>query len=692
MHQVCRFSKNLFSCFLSIALFASSCSRKVTESITLSEWIHELNQQAGLSVYQASSPYFINVTEYDSCYDDVQAAVEWQVLDPSFGFNPDDLLNKEWTAYTLMNLAGKKQNEALNIKDISDSVFKDQIQAAVSSGLMDVDQRNLFHPDEIMEKEEALQLLSSVVSFINHREITETKTDIVWKENNEVQQVTPLQFDQDSLTMQVQDASALEKDTIVQWDDQTGEHYYKVSDIQEETVFLEEVDLLEQSESIELSGSEEVDFSNAEIIDGEGNVIQETSCTNRLEFMSTKALQKSFTISDFKVNITTSSTSVKAEVSKEMKYGSKLYAAVKVNGVHCDYDWKSEGASIQDAYFKVKFHSEQDLGLKNSSYKNLYGDFSKFDANTFFSSLTSMYQAKKDVIEETLTLCEVKVPLPNAPLVNISLALDLHVYASGRIEVVFSQDSEFGCEIRNGQTRFIRDMTHEHSNLLKASAGLSADATFGLNLATVRLADVSLNAGFEASMKTTLHLYQDDTHNIVETDVASDVADELSDGNPDVLVCSDLNAYLVLYVKLNSSKSTLGKFGISERFDLLSSENASLLPDGKKHLENFQFVSKCTRKDREKSIAVDSLKHTKKITLQNYSMIVHIGKSQQIIITGLPQGYTKSQLVYTSDASEVAGVDGNGMITAVTSGSVVITISTSDSRHYIHCNVLVPME
>lgn len=692
MHLACRCSKKLFSCILAVSLLCIGCSKNEVDSITLSAWIHELNLQSGIIYSNRETPYFMNIHENDSCYEDVQAAVEWQVLDPSYGFNPDASLTREWAAYTLMNLVGKSQEESLNIKDISDSVFKNQIQAAVSSGLMDVDDRNLFHPDEIMEKEEALELLSKAVSFINHREITETKTDITWKEDTEVQEVIPLQFDQDAMAVELQDASMIQQGNIIHWSDQTGEHYYKVSSKQEDTVFLEEMDALEQSESIDMSGSEELDFSNAEIIDGDGNVIQETSCTNRLEFMSTKALQKSFTVSDFKVSITTSSSGVKAEVSKELKYGSKVYAAVKVNGVHCDYDWNSEGVSIQDAYFKVKFHSEQDLGLKNSSYKNLYGDFSKFDANSFLSSLTSMYQAKKDVVEQTLTLCEITVPIPNAPLVNVTLALEMHIYASGRIEVVFSQDNEFGCEIRNGQTRFIHETTHENSNLFKASAGLSAGATFGLNLAKMRLADISVNAGCEASMKTTLHLYQDDSHQIVESDVPADIADELSDGNPDVLVCSDLNAYLVLYVKLNSSKSTLGKLGISKRIDLLSSENASLFPDGKKHLENFQFVSKCTRKDREKSVAMDSLKVTKKITLQNYSMIVHIGKNQQINITGLPEGYSKSNLVYTSNAGEVASVNANGIITANKSGSAVITISTSDGNHSIQCNVLVPME
>lgn len=690
MHPVCRFSKKLFLCFIVFSIPFAACTQKVQDPISLSEWIHELNQQAGISLFTHEPPYFMNISEQDPYYSDVQAAVEWQVLDPSYGFNPDDSLNREWCAYTLMNLVGKKQEESLNIKDISDSVFQSQIQAAVSSGLMNVDERNLFHPDTVMEKDEALELLSKAVSFINEREIEETVNDITWSEESTAQSVSPLFFDEETMTASFQDTDSIETGSIVSWNDETGQHYYKVSDVEEDTVFLEDVNVLEETDSIQLSGSEELDFSNAQIIDGEGNIVQETSYTNRLELISTRPLQKTFTISDFTVNITTSSSTVKAEVSKEFPHGSKLYAAVKVNGVHCDYDWDSEGTSIKDAYFKVKFHSEQDFGLKNSSYKNLYGDFSKFDANTFLSSLSSMYQAKKDVVEQTLTLCQVKVPMPSAPLVNITLALDLHLYASGKVEVVFSQNNEFGCEIRDGVPRFIHDTSSSTTNLFKASAGLSAGATFALNLASARLADISMNAGFEASMKTTLHLYTDDSHQKVETDVPADVADELSDGNPDVLVCSDLKAYPVLYVDLNSSKSTLGKFGLSERFDILSDDNASIFKNG--HLENFQFVSKCTRKDREKKETMDSLKVTTKITLQEYSMIVRIGNTKKITITGLPQGYKRSDLVFSSDGAGVASVDTDGNITGVSSGSAVITITTSDSKHYIHCNVLVPME
>ena len=83
-----------------------------------------------------------------------------------------------------------------------------------------------------------------------------------------------------------------------------------------------------------------------------------------------------------------------------------------------------------------------------------------------------------------------------------------------------------------------------------------------------------------------LHIYENDEHKVIPTEVGSDVVDEVLEGNSSILVCSDINAELVLYLKMNSAKSQLGKLGLTKRNDLAK---LSLLPKGKTHLENFHF-------------------------------------------------------------------------------------------------------
>lgn len=684
---ICKLKKKIVLFLLVCSLLPlAACKNEVDETMTLSEWIHELDEKAGIYSYQENEPYFINITKEDSCYEDVQAAVEWQVLDPSYGFDADKTLNREWVAYTLMNLVGKQQDESLNVKDISNSVFKKQIQSAISSGLMDVDSRNMFHPETIIDKQEALDLLEQAVSYINNREITETTTDIEWNSQEPIV-VVPTWFDEENLILGVEDSTSYKPQDIITFNDGIEDRYYEVSSINDSNLQLKEINVLEKTDSMDLSGSSKMDFSNATIIDGSGEVIQETSYTNHLENMSTRNYQKSFNINDFKVTISAYKSGVKAEVSRLLPLGASAYASLKVSGVKCDYKWKSEEENVNDAYFKVNFHSEENIGLKNGAYKNLYGDFSELDSEGFLTSLTSMFKEKKDVVESSMTLCEIKVPIPNAPLLNLSMSLELHMYVSGKVEIVLSQDSVVGCEVRNGSMRLIKEMSHTENNRFKATAEARTGIFFGLNLVSLRLMDVGVNASAKASLKTQLHLYKDAEHRIVETDVSTDVASELSDNNPNVLVCSDITANLSVYLKLNSSKSQLGKFGLTGRIDLFKH---SLVPSGKNHMENFLFVSKCTRKDRITLSDVETITVSKKIKLQDYSMIVRVGKNRNIVIIGLPEGYSQDDLIYESDSPNVAQVDSSGNVTGIQAGSAVITVKTNDDAHYIKCNILVP--
>ncbi len=688
MHRVCKCKlRRLIQCILCLfCIVCCSCSKKEKESITLLDWIQILNNEAGITSYTETNPYFPRISKDSTYYADIQAAVEWGILEEAHPFLETQVLNKEWTAYTLVNLLGTAESASIQIDDLSTTHFPLQVQTAIKNGLFTLDRKNQFHPAEVMDKETAISLLNKVVETINDRKITETKTNITWKEDTQVLDVNPIVFHQDQQMIQIADNVQLNKGQLIHFYDDTNEYYYVVDRQDENSLYLEDVDLMSYTQDMDLSGSSELNFDQATIEDNNGDIIQEYSAENPISLCSSRDLQKTFHIDEYNVVITASSSSVKAEVNRTLTHGSKVYASVKLNGAKVDYQFSSKEKNIEDAYFKVKFSSEESLGLKNGSYKNLYGDFSKFDANDFLSSLQKMYVEKKDVVESTLELCKIKLPIPNAPLMNITVSLNLNMHVSGKVSLSLNQTSSIGCEIRNGNMRMIHEFDHSHSNQFKANAGISSGVIFGLNLTSLRLMDASLNAGAEATFKTALHLYQNDEYNVVETDVGLDVVDELADGNPNVLVCSDLSANTVIYLKMNSAKSQLGKIGFTKRINLVKQ---SMLPKGKTHLENFQFVSKCTRKQREKGTKLETLTVTKKIKLKEYSMVVHVSKAKAIQITGLPEGYTKDDLEYISSNEEVAKIDASGNVIGKSAGSSVITISTNDGLHYIKCNVIV---
>ena len=345
MHRACRSNTASFIVIACIFLtLVSACKTKEISSITLSDWIIMLDEEAGIDSYSQQTPCFINVSKDDECFDAVQAAVEWGVLEQSYAFDPDEVLTKEYCAYTLMNLVGKTDGD-INIKDISDSNFKKQIEAAVSSGLMKLDHRSMFYPKQVLDQKEAKSYLEKAVAYINNREITETHAEITWNQNTDVKEIVPISYDASSCSIQIDDPS-LQEGNLIHFQDGSEEQYFQIERIDGTTAYLKEINLLDYTEDMDLSSSQELNFENAEIIDGEGEILQETSFTNHLTMMSTKPLQRTFHIGEFNVVVSVSGTALKAEVNKVLPYGSKVYSSLKLSGMHVDYQWKSKNKGV----------------------------------------------------------------------------------------------------------------------------------------------------------------------------------------------------------------------------------------------------------------------------------------------------------------------------------------------------------
>jgi uncharacterized protein YjdB len=237
----------------------------------------------------------------------------------------------------------------------------------------------------------------------------------------------------------------------------------------------------------------------------------------------------------------------------------------------------------------------------------------------------------------------------------------------------------------------IKEQSAKADTVLKSDSKIQAGIRFALNMTSMNLCDIGLNAGAKASVKTTVHMYDSEGKSKSEvTDVPADVADEAASEAKDVMVCGDIDAKWLLNVKFNSSKSLMGKLGINRTISLLSDEQDNIFPDGKRHIENFKFVDHCTRGNRTISKTPEELKVTQLISLKDYSIAVHLGESVAFQIRGLPDGYTKDDLIYISGDSNVASTDGKGNVKGISSGSTVVTIKTKDDKHRTACSIMVP--
>ena len=692
MHPVFSIRKLVVLLVLCMLVPFVGCKKKVTDTMTNGEWLTELTAQAGITYYQQEEPYFLNITSNSPYFTVVQSSVEWEVLNPSKAFNPSATLTREMVAYTLMNLISRT-HEGLSdtIKDLQDCSYPDQVKAAVASGLMSLDERQRFRPKDQISKEEAFGYLAQVIDIVNNRKFTDTQTTVQLKDDVQFADDEPKQFDEEGLTALFESDSSIRNGMYIVYDDT----YYRVVNCEYTNqgilTTLEQVNMEDVIEQFDIQGGTDLEFNHAKIVDGNGNVVQEgTEQSHSLSLMSTSLINHTFEINGFRIALKGTTSSLHAEVSKQLQVGGLLYANAALDNLHIQYKWDKDEDRIQYGYLKADFTTSENIGLRNGMYKELYGDFSKLNPKDFISTVQNIFQTKQEVITDTITLCTVKIPMPNAPMVSVVMKLNLNVYATGKAELSFVQNHVLGCEIRNGNMRSISDHSKKATASIRAETGITLGTNLALHAFNQNIMDAEIDAGAKGYFHTKTYLYNEEGKaESFDIDVQPDLVEELSEGNPDIKVCTELNAYWLCNLKLNSSNSLAGRFGFSRNIPILSESNAPLFPKGKVTYENWMSVDHCSCEDREKVPNVEAIQVKKRITLKDYSLISGVGVSTRIQVTGLPEGYTVEDLIYISKNTDIAEVSSAGEVIGKKSGGTDIVIQTKDKKHLVHCHILV---
>ena len=665
---------------------------KQTPSYTIGEWIQCINEEAGIETVDSTKDIEISLDKENSYYEEFQKAEQWEIL-PEGEKNPEEELTKEYVAYTLVHLCDlEKLDTNVIVEDLQESKYPDEVEVIVSNLIMSVNQINQFQPKEKVNQEEAINYAKCIKKRMNHKSFSQSESNIKLRDSLEIIEQKPDTFDTTQLVGIYEDTQFQIGD-ILKWYEGNETYIYEVESVekQEDGYHVQFIpfDMVSNSDSISLEGNTELDFTQLDLYEGTSLENIDESNPNEIVPTSIHSLTKTFQFQDYTIELRGSGSSLSARVYKKCKYGTQIESSIVLTNVHVTYAFRSEKKDLNNAYFKIDFDSTESLSVKNGLYKNLYGDFSKVDSNQFLPSITKLFQEKNDVEQKTLTLCTFTVPIPQAPVLNVTMSLELHLNASGKASISLKQENGIGFETKNGAFRTIKETNNTTDASLKGSTELLTGVTFALNLIKGKLMDASLNAGVKADVTTVVNLY-DSKGNLQQkdTNIATDIVDELADGNDDILVCSNMKTYWSANLTFNSSSSFVGKYGLGKKISLLNSKNASI-PNLSAHFENGHKVDQCTRNSRKVLPTAEGIVTKEQICLSNYAFAIKKGQQKQIQITGLPKSYTKNDLIYTSNHTNLASVDGEGNVYGISSGSVEITIQTKDKKHIVHCSVMV---
>jgi hypothetical protein len=672
MHQAWRSS---LAGLLAAVLITAGCSPRQRDTLSIGAWLDEIRTQAGIDENSTASS--------------LEALKAYGVIEEQP--DPDASLTREYTAYTLVNLLDSEPQEA-SIRDIDYTVYPEEVKTAVHDGMFTLDLFGRFHPKSIMEKEAAETLLSQAVYQINNRTFTRTE-NIEMKPNIPVLDIEPISFDESSLKAVLPEGTDLQGYQGIQWTNEDGEEFiYDIAEAEEGQngleVQLKEADLLAYTDEMELSGSSGLNFEEAEIITGDTGAAEIFSDDPFLENTASATRTRTFNVAGYQIVLKTGSGGVSAELSKELANSLKATGKLKMSGVNVDYRFFTLKKDVNNAYFKVNLHTEESIGVTAGPYKKIFGDFSKTEPLTFLSTLSSFLKSKTDMESVEIPICKIRIPLEASTLVEVTVGLSLMLYASGKASLVLSQDNTVGFEMRNGVPRFIHDSDHKETNSIKADTALTGKLTFALEALKTAIMDIGIETGAKAAVNTTVHLYDEEGgRTAASTNLSADAVDELSSGNPRVLVCADLSAHLLLKIKINSRKTLAGKCGLHGDLNLMD-EDSGVLFGGPKHFENWHTVDACTRKDYKREVEASAVPKTDKIRIASYAIALKQGETKTIRVTGIPEGYSMNDLVFSISGS-AAAVSASGTVTGMSAGSGVVTIATSDGKYKVECSVLV---
>ncbi len=701
MHRACRYS--VFSAVVPAVLTVtlSGCSAQPEETMTLGEWITLLDQKSGIICSENAEPYYFNVPKDSPYFEAVQAAVEWSVLDVSAPFDPDQVLTREWTAYTLMNLSDRdvRGDSNVRIRDLNASAFPKHVSAAVAGGLFTLDKNERFRPKAAVDRNEAMNCLGVITERINHEPDIVKSADYDFSDDIEFTEEAPEETDEENMTALFDRNAEVRAGQYCTSGTGETDAVYRIREVAEDEngihASIEPAKAENVFESIDAADSFVVDFTTAEIIDEiDGSVIQASADQSADTAENTSAgvygYVKTHEINGYKISYSVTATGIKAEVTKRTPHGLDVTGNLMISSVKPSYRWKTENGVIRDGFFKMEFQSSENLGAEAESYKKLYGDFSGVDPKNFLGTIRNLFHEKSDAAEITIPLARITVPVPSSPVLTIAMQLQLTVRATGKAQLSLTQDNCIGMEIRDGHMRQISESGMKANASLYADTSILGGVSAGMKLAGMALADIALEAGASAKADAVIHLYDSEQkHTVMKAnDIPSDLIDDLADGNENVLTCADITAFKTIDIKLNSTDTLAGRAGLSRTIVLADEDSGTIIPGINGHMENGHYVSKCTRKDRMKTADAGSVIESDQIRIQTYSLIADPGETKEIRITAMPKGYSAKDLVFTSDSPSVASVSGNH-ITAHNEGAAIIRISTSDGKYTVSCSILV---
>jgi len=736
---------------MAINLFPlSGCGNKdENEKVTRGEWITMLSESFGMDTFTDETPRYSDIAAGTALFPYVQAAAEWDVLSifTDERLDADKAVTREETASTAAIAAGcKVLEEQFDSKGEFDSSAS--IAYAVEHGILEND-KGL---SKKMTAEECEAMLSAahsaylnapieekvhVTADENLVDLTDLDTDLLDLSDNRL--TIPAAYSGGVVQEPTGELKA-EVDTghgVVEVG--VGEVFvtapttenpaglaYKVSSIEETEgeiiLTTEEPTLYDLYEELDVHETVHVDPSNVIWLVGDGSTAGAQGIstvgnnTYHLELLSTRSenpkaalLGKTYDFSGFSRDFEWGSGSFEKNWSNHSSSvigsGEGAQALSKSNFVYDDTP------SIED------FNGSTDSWNKKLEVDNSFSGGYKITGNITINAITvgteveykrtkwleipygveyASLQISSDIsstlklegnLSERLHIATVPVPIAAT---GLSVGIDLYLYANakGELIVTASLGSQARVEYAGGKLKHGADSTANAS--VEANIEISFGAELSATLEALGIINI-VDVGAKAGGLVTASAHVSGSCKASEDDSATKLTYQESLSIQADLYVPTVNLYA------GGSDTLIGKLGLSGSWDIMTRDN------GAKHINlvNYEWVfwEETVLTDKDGDITAsesttageeDGIGASDEERLDLKSYVITISGESKRLELDLADGEVAPAVIWTSDNTSVAQVDGSGVVTPVGAGYTLITVSLqSDPSVYVKCAVYV---
>lgn len=546
-----------------------------TETMTVNEWLAEVNEAFGLNALQGITGS-----------SDLEIAEAWGVI---VDYTAEDLdleapVSADFVATTLVNAAFLKATDeelmAVTIRNSSELPTYEKVAVAVARGVIETNAIGMV-PTYAMDKADALAALEIAVNLRNNRSFDGEEYAIDYVDG--VKEVdADFTADGNVLTF-AEETDLVEGDVFV-----AGNDAFVADVVEGNTVITSEVDAENVIETVDYEGSFSPVLQTAAITDGNGEVISEGADLAGLDGFDLKNA-----INDYlkDANLIQSLLNISFSVG-----GFKV--KVKVTGN--DSLYISVGKSLADGHVNVlkeyelsdlKINAKFDADIKALKFNEVYltSTYDLVDTTTFSGSYTASLVERElgegadavtfldrvkgglfDVAEgETqIDIAKFDIPIGNTSL-TIGLNFSLVIGVDGYIKFIVTSENQTGIEIINNKARIIYE-EEVVDNQIDAYGNFSICLGFGVGLGILgyEIVDARVIGGIGAEVFATLkfvdangEVISEATENVAIDAVSAALVD--SDLDIDTELQGRVSLYGILRVELGKD-SLIGKIGLDK--------------------------------------------------------------------------------------------------------------------------------